>query len=224
MGLWSDDTVDGYSQIDNITDEILDDYRSTYGPTVSKDDIFYYVYSLLHAPDYRAEYAADLKKMLPRIPKVATTEDFIAFAEAGRELATLHIGYESVEPYQLDEVTKSPPKAADGDFCRVQKMAFGKNGKTPDRSTIIYNSNVTLMGIPAEAYEYMLGSRSAIEWTMERYQVKTDQASGIVNNPNDWSTEVGNPRYILDLLKRIVTVSVETMRVVDGLPALRLIE
>lgn len=101
-------------------------------------------------------------------------------------------------------------------------MTFGKNGKAADKSIIIYNSNVTLTGIPAAAYEYMLGSRSAIEWIMDRYQVKTDKASGIVNDPNDWAIEVGDPRYILDLLKRIVTVSVETIRIVDGLPALEL--
>jgi predicted helicase len=103
-------------------------------------------------------------------------------------------------------------------------MTFSKNGKMPDKSAIIYNSNVTLTGIPAEAYEYMLGSRSAIEWIMERYQVKTDKASGIVNDPNDWATEVGDPRYIIDLLKRIVTVSLETIRRLKDLPTLRLID
>jgi predicted helicase len=103
-------------------------------------------------------------------------------------------------------------------------MTFGKNGKVPDKSTIIYNSNVTLAGIPANAYEYMLGSRSAIEWVMERYQVRTDKASGIVNDPNDWATEVGEPRYVIDLLRRVVTVSLETIRLVKILPDLGLIE
>ena len=99
-------------------------------------------------------------------------------------------------------------------------MAFGKSGKDKDRSRIVYNSKVTVAGIPEEAYRYMLGSRSAIEWIMDRYQVKTDKASGIVNDPNDWATEHGEPRYILDLLKRIVTVSIETMKIVDHLPPL----
>lgn len=162
--------------------------------------------------------------MLPRIPKVATVQDFNAYVKVGRELATLHIGYESVEPYPLHEVTKSGVDATGGHLYRVQKMTFGKNGKIPDKSTIIYNSNVTLTGIPTEAYEYMLGSRSAIEWIMERYQVKTDKTSRIVNDPNDWATEVGDPRYIIDLLRRIITVSLETIGLLKGLPTLRLID
>lgn len=221
-GLFGEDANDEYVRVDNITDAILADYRSAYGPSVSKDDVFYYVYALLHSPDYRTEFAADLKKMLPRIPKVAV-EDFRAYTEAGRELATLHIGYESYKPYPLQEVVKAGCGSADPVVFRVQKMAFGKNGKVADKSRIIYNSNITLEGIPVGAYAYQLGSRSAIEWIMERYQVKIDKASGIVNDPNDWAAEVGDPRYILDLLKRIVTVSLETVSVVQDLPALRLI-
>jgi predicted helicase len=223
-GLFGDDSDDGYTRIDNITDAVLADYRSTHGPAVSKDDIFYYVYALLHSPDYQAQFAADLKKMLPRIPKVATEQDFNAYVKVGRELATLHIGYESVEPYPLREVTKSGLGSTGGHLYRVHKMTFGKNGKMPDKSTIIYNSNVTLTGIPTDAYEYLLGSRSAIEWIMERYQVKTDKASGLVNDPNDWATEVGDPRYILDLLRRIITVSLDTIRLLKGLPTLRLLD
>jgi predicted helicase len=93
-----------------------------------------------------------------------------------------------------------------------------------DKSTIIYNDLITLSGIPAEAHEYMLGSRSAIEWILERYQIKTDKASGIVNDPNDWGLEHGNPRYILDLLRSIVTVSVRTVEIVSSLPSLDIIE
>ncbi|MEU8003225.1 type ISP restriction/modification enzyme [Catellatospora sp. NPDC049111] len=208
-------------RVDNITDRTLGDFRSAYGGLVTKDDIFYYIYGLLHSPVYRSEFEADLKKMLPRIPKVATSEDFHAFVAAGRELATLHVGYEHVEPFPLEEVTRPSANPASPDFYRVQKMAFGKVGKNADRSTVIYNSNVTLRGIPAEAHTYMLGSRSAVEWIVERYQVKTDKASGIVNDPNDWAAEAGDPRYIIDLLKRIVTVSVETVRIVNELPALK---
>ncbi|WP_051479009.1 type ISP restriction/modification enzyme [Arthrobacter sp. H5] len=203
-----------YERIDNITDWALADYRKTYGNLVSKDDIFYYVYGVLHSPDYRTEFAADLKKMLPRIPKVKGTADFTAFVTAGRELAALHIGYEEVEPYPLEETIVSDTVV---DPYRVRKMTFGK-GK--DRSRIIYNQHITLSGIPEEAYEYMLGSRSAVEWIMERYQMKTDKASGIVNDPNDWADEVGDPRYIIDLIKRIVTVSLETTRTVKALPPL----
>jgi predicted helicase len=163
--------------------------------------------------------------MLPRIPKVSSGDDFRAFVAAGRELATLHIGYEAVEPYPLLGTEEPLLGLSQGqlyDFYRVEKMRFGGRAGSKDRSTIIYNSRITVSGIPDVAHEYLLGSRSGIEWVMERYQVKTDKASGIVNDPNDWSREVGDPRYILDLLARVVTVSVETCRIVDGLPTLAL--
>ncbi|HEY8912901.1 DEAD/DEAH box helicase [Lacisediminihabitans sp.] len=205
-----------FTRVDNITDEILMEYRASFGASVSKDDIFYYVYGILHSPEYREEYAADLKKMLPRIPKV---KGFWEFATAGKRLSDLHIGYESVSQYPLDEVSTG----ATTDL-RVTKMRFAGKRPNIDKSTIVYNENLTLTGIPDEAHEYMLGSRSAIEWILERYQVKKDKASGIVNDPNDWGLEHDNPRYILDLLKSIVTVSVETVRIVKGLPSLDLVE
>ncbi len=211
------DVIDGYRRVDNITDVIFAEYRATYGPDVSKDDVFYYVYGLLHSPEYRDDFAADLKKMLPRIPKVA---GFKEFSTAGRALADLHIGYETVEPYPLVEQLAAPSGMGDVELYRVQKMAIDKK----DRSRIVYNSHLTLSGIPDGAYRYMLGSRSAIEWIIDRYRVKTDKDSGIVNDPNDWSAEVGNPRYIVDLLKRIVTVSIETMTIVDALPGLDILD
>jgi predicted helicase len=217
-------TAEGdYERVDNITDQALSDYRATYGDDVSKDDIFHYVYGLLHSPDYRETFAADLKKMLPRIPKVPATEDFEAFSTGGRELASLHIGYEAVEPYALDIKGLPDDSVASEalyDYFRVQKMTFAGKAKTKDRSRVIYNSRITVSGIPDQAHEYMLGSRSAIEWIIERYQVKPDKASGIVNDPNDWSREHEQPRYILDLLCRIVTVSVRTVEIVKGLPRL----
>lgn len=213
--LFSAASNDEYTRADNITDEILSDYCKTYGSSVSKDEIFYYVYGLLHSLAYRTEFAADLKKMLPRIPKV---KDFRGFAAAGRELVTLHVGYEAVAPYPLEETVTAAPGLAEKSLFRVQQMVFGKGkGATKDRSRIVFNSHVTLSGIPEEAYRYTLGAKSAIEWIMERYQVKTDKASGIVNDPNDWSDD---PRYILDLLKRIVTVSLESVKIIDALPAL----
>jgi len=214
-----------YTHVDNITDEALADYRATYGAAVSKDDIFYYVYGLLHSPDYRTTYAADLKRMLPRIPMVGSAEDFRAFADAGRKLAELHIGYETVDPWPL-EISSEPASSVQGDalydWYRVEKMRFGGTAKQKDRSTVLYNSHITVSGIPDEAYEYMLGSRSGVEWVMDRYQVKVDKASQIKNDPNDWSREVGDPRYILDLLARVVRVSVETVRIVGSLPDLTL--
>jgi predicted helicase len=204
----------GYERVDNITDAALQDFQVTYNEAVTKDDIFYYTYGLLHSPAYRTRFAADLKKSLPRIPKV---HDFYGFVEAGRKLADLHISYESIQPYPLDEKVTSG-SSQPSDSYRVQKLRFGPKG---DRSTIIYNSRVVLSGIPEEAYRYQLGARSAIEWMIDRYQIKTDKASGIVNNPNDWSDD---PRYIIDLIKKIVTVSVETVRIVDALPGLGIVE
>jgi len=222
------EVLDGFRRIDNITDDAVGAFAAAYpDESIAKADIFDYVYGLLHSPEYRETYGADLKKMLPRIPFVS---DFRAFADAGERLAELHLGYETVEPYPLEGLDVAGPggKADHGFFAVSDKrMAFGKPtaeqkaaGGRYDRSVIHYNDHITLRGIPAQAYRYTLGSRSAIEWIIDRYWVKTDKASGIVNDPNDWSREVGDPRYILDLLARIVTVSLETMRVVDALPSL----
>jgi predicted helicase len=220
----------GYRRIDNVTDEALRRFQAAYPiETLTKDDIFFYVYGLLHSPTYRETYAADLKKMLPRIPMVS---DFGGYADAGRALSDLHLGYESVTPYPLNGLDAEPV----GDpysFYAVgnKKMKFGTAsveqkaaGERYDRSVIQYNDRITLTGIPEDAYRYMLGSRSAIEWIIDRYYVKTDKPSGIVNDPNDWSREVGDPRYILDLLARIVTVSIETNKIVDALPPLDIME
>ena len=210
--------VDGYRRVDNITDGILDTYRATFRPQVSKDDIFHYVYAVLHSPQYRSTFAADLKRMLPRIPLAASPNDFSAFAEAGRQLAHLHMNYESVEPYPLHESTH-PLGVDDWELYRVRKMKW-QDKKT--KKAIVYNDHLTLSDIPAEANEYMLGSRSGLEWLIDRYQVRTDKDSGIVNDPNDWCREHDDPRYIIDLIKRVTRVSVETMRIVRSLPELPL--
>ena len=153
--------------------------------------------------------------MLPRIPKV---KDFWGFAKAGRKLSGLHLGYEEIEPWPPEEIVISEGD----DLYHVVKMRYGGNARKPDKSTVVVNEHLTLAGIPEEAHEYMLGSRSAIEWILERYQMKTDKASGIVNDPNAWGEEHGNPSYILDLLKSIVTVSVETVALVKSLPPLNI--
>ncbi|GAA5157185.1 DEAD/DEAH box helicase [Ornithinimicrobium tianjinense] len=227
LSLDSDDgeIIDGYRRIDNITDDALTLFRGTYGDTISKDDIFFYCYGILHSPDYRENYQADLKKSLPRIPLVTDPSPYV---DAGRRLFELHLGYESIAPHRLEGLDiPAPDGEAAYDFFRVEKMRFDKRHDpatkkhVADRSSIIYNSRITLSGIPEGAYRYLLGSRSAIEWIIDRYQVSTDKDSGIVNDPNDWAREVGDPRYILNLLARIVAVSLETMAVVDGLPRLR---
>ncbi|WP_430332740.1 DEAD/DEAH box helicase [Rhodococcus sp. ACT016] len=213
----------GYRRIDNITDGILALYRAAVGDQVTKDEIFYYVYGLLHASDYRENYATDLKKMLPHIPTPTSRERFEQLAIAGRRLADLHIGYEEVEPYALDLQLKKGASAEDLETWRVSKMKWGKakdpeTGKqVDDRTTIVYSGNITIAGIPEGAERYMLGSRSALAWIIDRYQVKTDKASGIVNDPNNWPDEHDDPTYIVDLIKRVTTVAVETVKIVDGL-------
>lgn len=218
----STDGVDkyGYRRVDNITDEILAAYRSSYGADVDKDDVFHYVYGLLHSPDYRFMYAADLTKMLPRIPKVARTADFEVFVAVGRQLASLHLGYETAEPYPLTEVVKEGAPIDAAALYRVTKMKYGPK---KDKSKLVYNTWVTLERIPAEAHEYMLGPRSGIDWLIDRYQVKTDKKSGIVNDPNDWAAEHANPRYIVDLIKRVTTVSIRTVELVSQLPKLQVL-
>lgn len=201
---------DEYIRKDGITNFILERCRESYGPKVSKEDIFYYVYGLLHSPDYRAKFAADLKKMLPRLPLVEKPADFWAFSKAGRALADLHLNYET-QP-ACSEVSVSGIE--EGKF-RVEKMRFPDK---KDKTTIEYNPWVTVSNIPLDAYEYVVNGRSAIEWVMERYQIKTDKASGITNDPNDWAQEHNQPRYILDLLLSVITVSLETIKIVKELP------
>ncbi|MCG7276627.1 DEAD/DEAH box helicase [Corynebacterium singulare] len=215
------EVVDGYVRVDNITDEIKALYRDALGADVTGDDIFHFVYGKLHDPGYRTKYAADLKKMLPHIETPTSRAEFDKFAAAGKELMDLHVGYEDVEPWPLDIQVKGDE--SDRETWRVLKMKWAKRkdpetGKNVnDVTKLIYNKRVTISGIPEEADEYMLGSRSAVAWLIDRYQVKKDKASGIVNDPNDWADEVGNPRYIVDLIGKVVRVAMETVRIVDGL-------
>lgn len=203
--------TEGYTRKENIPDSILIDFQNTYADrTLTKEDIFYYVYGILHSPEYKQRFAADLKKMLPRIPYA---EDFWAFSKAGRELAHWHLNYETIEPYPLNEYQDL--LYLDEKEYRVEKMIFGKRNK--DKTMIIYNSHINLSDIPLEAYDYIVNGKSAIEWIMERYQIKKNEDSGIVNDPNDWSDD---SRYIIDLVKRIVRVSLETVKIVNSLPPL----
>jgi len=193
-----------------ISNFILDQAKTRYGSKVTREDIFYYVYGMLHSPSYRKTYANDLKKMLPRLPLVEDAKDFWAFSKAGRNLADLHLNYEEQE--KPKEVKVSGIES--GNFI-VSKMEFLAKDK---KDTIRYNSDITISNIPAKAYEYIVNGKSAIEWIMERYAITTHKESGIKNNPNDWAIEHDNPRCILDLLLSVITVSVETVEIVDGLP------
>ncbi|MBR5213076.1 MAG: DEAD/DEAH box helicase [Akkermansia sp.] len=199
-----------YIRHDGITDFGLKQFRSAYGdPKIGKEDIFYYVYGLLHSTEYRTRFENNLKKEMPRIP---FAKDFWAFSKAGRKLAELHLNYETIEPWPVKEVSN-------GNY-RVTKMKFLKIKKEEFRHTILYNDTCTLSEIPEAAYEYIISGKSAIEWLIDRYSIKTDKDSGIVNDANDWCDEQGNPRYIIDLVKRVIRVSIETMAIVKSLPAM----
>lgn len=213
------DLGDGYRRVDNITDQFHQLMKERYGSAVTKDDVFFFVYGLLHSPEYRERYAGELKQMLPRIPNVPGPV-FHALTSAGRELFHLHADYEDADPYRLQVVGgEQPPMGGEENYYRVQKMRFPAGKKAADSpDTLILNGNLTVIGIPESAYRYQLGSRSSIEWLIRQYQVTTDKASGIVNDPNLWGIEHGNPRYILDLLQKVITVSVRTVQICDTLP------
>ena len=205
---------------DNINARVLADYRAQYGSDITTDHVFSYVYGILHSPTYRARYQTGLSKTLPQVPDVASSALFRGFADSGQQLLDLHLGYETVQPYELNEQWQPGVERDNPATYRVTKMRFAGSRRNPDRSTLIYNHHITLRGIPEEAHAYVIGPRSALAWVMDRYQVKTHKPSGIVNDPNDWTTEHGQPRYILNLVKRIVTVSLETLRIVRNLPPL----
>lgn len=205
---------------DGITDWFLKEVRSRFSgaKNLTKEDIFYYVYGLLHSPDYRARFADDLRKSLPRIPIIERVEDFMAFSKAGRALADLHLKYEDYACKADVQVEERERNTKDEyAYYAVEKMRFPSKGM---RGTIIYNAHITVEGIPEAAYEYVVNGKSAIEWVMERYAITTDKKSGIKNDPNLWSREHGKPRYILDLLLSIIYISLETQKIVDTLPRL----
>lgn len=211
----------GRTRREAITDGGLAHFRNSLpSETIGKEDVFYYVYGVLHSPEYRERYSDNLNKELPRIPCVKAATDFWAFSSAGRKLAELHVNYESVDRYPL-QISGGGLLLTDADF-RVEKMRYGKNGKGKDLTTLAYNSRITVTGIPLEAYEYVVNGKPALDWVVERQCIKTEKDSGIVNDANQWATEtMNNPRYPLDLFQRIITVSLETMKIVKSLPKLQ---
>lgn len=218
--------LNGYRRVDNITDATLASYREHYGDAeITKEDIFFYVYALLHHPEYRERYADDLKKMLPHIPRVA---GFHTYASVGRELADLHVNYERVEPYpsvQEEASLHAPEDPWKRYRIGERKMRFPKLGRRDkDFTRLEYNDYVTLTGIPAQAQGYSISGRSPLEWIIDRYHVKTDKASGIVNDPNNFLRERGRPDAVVDLIKRLVTVSMRTQELLATLPALEIPE
>lgn len=212
LAITEESSDDKYIKHDGITNFIHNLAKEKYSHKVTKEDIFYYVYGILHSEDYRTKFAADLKKMLPRIPLVDKTEDFWAFSNAGRDLAKLHLKYEDQAPLSSVKVIGEEF----GNF-KVDKIKF-KN--KDNKSEIIFNNNIKITNIPNEAHEYLVNGKSPIECIMERYQVSVDSKSGIKNDPNDWAIEHDNPRYILDLLLSVISLSVATVKIIKSLPKL----
>ena len=209
--------ADGTNRRENVTDWALATFRERYADaSIEKLDIFHYVYGILHHPGYRERHADSLRRELPRIP---LAPDFAAFRDAGKELARLHLNYERVDPWAMDwEVGDAPID------WRVEKMRPLKRVQSEDGDYRIfdalqYNDTLTLRGIPADAFRYRLGTRSALEWVVDQYRVKTDKRSGIVSDPNAWSED---QQYIVNLVGRVVRVSMETVAIVDDLAGLPL--
>ncbi|BEH13959.1 DNA damage-inducible protein [Marinobacter shengliensis] len=227
-GLFDDENIGSYVRRDGISDFIIEAASKKYGENeISKEDIFFYVYGLLHSPDYRITFANDLKKMLPRLPLVESVFDFWTLSKAGRNLSELHLNYESMSLYTKATINGKSKKiiatenavigGEDKDF-HVKKMKFLKKG---DKTKVLYNENITIENIPSDAYDYVVNGRSALEWVMERQAVLKDNNSDIVNDANDWAVEaIGNARYPLELFLRMITVSLETQEIVKSLPKL----
>ncbi|MEG2749619.1 MAG: type ISP restriction/modification enzyme [Acinetobacter sp.] len=209
-----------YERKDGISDEGLQHFQMAYpSEQITKEDIFYYTYGLLHSEEYRIRYADNLTKELPRIPCVKKVEDFWAFSKAGRDLAHWHLNYETVEPYKatLDTGSTAYSQLTAEDFY-VKKMKFAKKG---EKGTVVYNKRITIKDIPVEAYDYVVNGKPALEWVIERQSVSTHKDSGIVNDANDWANEtMNNAAYPLELFLRVITVSLETMKIVRSLPKL----
>ena len=217
----------GFSISDGISDTGFSHFLSAYADEqFTKQDLFFYIYGLLHSSDYRERFKNNLNKELPRIPAVKSIADFWAFSKAGRELGDLHVNYETVEPYMVtfEEGDHTLINEAQNDpeaFYRVEKMKFGGKSKDKDKTTVLYNPRITMTNIPLRAYDYVVNGKSALDWVMERQCVKTDKASGIVNDANRYANEtVGDPRYPLDLFRRVITVSLKTLDIVERLPKL----
>ncbi|GCE90870.1 DNA helicase restriction enzyme type III R subunit [Komagataeibacter diospyri] len=207
---------------DGITDEGLKHFQDAYpGQIISKEDLFYYVYGLLHSPEYRERYADTLRRELPRIPRVKTYKAFKIFSDAGRKLGEMHVHFDAQPIYQDVEIDTGNKNLTPEEY-RVTQMKYGK-GK--DKTILHYNERITVSGIPLEAYNYVVNGKPALDWVVERQCVKTDKASGIVNDANDWAVEtMHNPRYPLELFLRVITISLETMKIVNKLPVLDILE
>ena len=210
-----------------ITDAALEHFqKKCQNSSITKEQIFYYIYGVFHSEKYRSRFAVNLKKELARVPVVDTYKEFKAFSDKGRELAELHLDYEKahsklgqwcpgveIEEKSVEKKDSDPVK-----YYRVIKMKFPSRD---DETQIIYNAHITIKNIPEEAYSYVVNGRPAIEWVMLRQKIKTDNASGITKDPNAYGLESGDPEYLLNLLLGVIAVSVRTGQLVKALPELR---
>jgi len=214
-----EDTGQGFMRYNNepSSDDLIPPDRDNVSTTfatklgLTTDETYAYVYGLLNSPEYQQKYANDLKKDLARIPIV---KDIRQYVEVGQQLLDLHINYEDATPYAGCKIIEH----ADNPSYRVQKMRFKSRN---DHSVIKFNSDITISDIPARAYDYVVNGRSAIEWIMDQYRVKTDKVSQITDDPNDYSDD---PQYILNLLLSVITVSMKTLELIDKLPKFEIIE
>lgn len=219
-------TQPAYTRKDAITSEAIEHFKVAYPDhEITAADIFYYIYGILHSEDYRTRYANNLMKELPRIPRVKDYKQFVAFRDVGKELADLHVNFESVETYKGVNIVKKQGTVS----YRVTQMKWGKipgkkGNDAKDKTKLIYNEDITIENIPLAAQEYVVNKKSALDWIVERACVKTDKDSGIVNDFNDYAAQLGNPAYPLELFLRVITVSLETMKIVKSLPKLEIHE
>lgn len=211
-----------------ITDAALAHFRAAYpeDPAIDKEAIFYYCYGILHHREYLDEYADNLSKELPRIPRVKSREDFWAIHNIGRTLGEWHVNYEQFDYTRAPGVVvDTGGKTLSDEHYRVEKMRYGKTEGARDLSRIIYNEFITVRNIPLEAYMYQIAGRAAIDWVVDRQGVRTDKDSGIVNDTNAWAIEtMKNPKYPLELLLRVIALSLETLKLIEQLPKLDVLE
>lgn len=218
----------GYRRQEAIGEAGLAYFRDFYGAegeSINREGIFYYIYGLLHSPQYREKYKNNLMKELPRIPRVQNFADFQAFSAAGRALADLHLNFDNFGGKTAEELAKSAGVALElskgalsGADYRVEKMRYGGRPGAKDKTEIRYNQHITIKNIPAAAYDYAINGRSAIDWVVDRQKRKQDKPSGIVNNPNDYARELGDPAYPLKLLLNIIRLSLATQKIIAALP------
>jgi len=199
-----------YQKQHNISKWILEEFDKRYSVS-SPEDVFYYIYGILHSPDYRERYAAELKKDLPRIPFVKSKELFEIFREAGKNLADIHLNYETIEPYYGVKI-KIDADEEDPQTYKITKMKLDK-----DNGELQYNDYITFSNILKEIFKYEINSRNPLEWVAEYYQIQEKKKEKIIWNPNDWLEETGNYKYIFDLIPRLITLSMKTLQIMERL-------